>query len=60
MLLSWRDYDFGRLGVSFRRVRLNLNWLTVLQVDVIIGDVVDNVQVLTGINTFVDLVSLAL
>ena len=41
-------------------VRLNLNRLTILEVDVIIGDVVHNVQVLTGIDTFAALVNLAL
>ena len=41
-------------------VRLNLNRLTILEVDVIIGDVVHNVQVLTGIDTFAALVNLVL
>ena len=41
-------------------VWLNLNRLTILEVDVIIGDVVHNVQVLTGIDTFAALVNLAL
>lgn len=41
-------------------VRLNLNRLTILEVDVIIGDVVHNVQVLTCIDTFAALLNLAL